>query len=272
MWSEKPPIMSGNVKQDVGAIRDYLFRMADSLSAISAEAERVQAGVSVSYDKNGRPVYSKDKEAEAAISTAKKQAAELHALILKTANEVIDYTDSKVEEYNGLYVARSEYGAFTENINTLITNTARGVVESYNYASLIESVQDSIGLVQSYMTDINGEIRRGIVLDPDTNTYVTGIAISQRLQFSGECDPADSNNPGDGFTYYYLNSGQTFGLYTSTGWQFWIDGYKRGWFNSQDGRLHVHFVVAENGLQIGSKWQMVTSPDESVFEIRYVED
>ena len=272
MWNEKPPILTGNTKQDLGALRDYLFRLAEGLTSVSVEAARVQTDVSISYDSAGRPIYKKDAEAKQVVEETRKQAGELQSLIIKTANDVTAYTDSKVEEYNGLYVSKSEYGTFTENINTLITNTARGVVESYNYGAVIGSVQDSVDLLQSYMTDINGEIRRGIVLDPDTGNYVTGIAISQTLKFAGECGPTDGNNPGDGHTYYYLNSGQTFGLYTSTGWQFWIDGYKRGWFNSQDGRLHVHFVVAENGIQVGGKWQVVTTASDDIFEIRYVED
>jgi hypothetical protein len=101
---------------------------------------------------------------------------------------------------------------------------------------------------------------------------VTGIAISQNLRFAGECGPSDQHNPGDGYTYYYLESGQTFGLYTSTGWQFWIDGYKKGWFNSVDGMLHVANIIVEVSMQIGDSWQIKAAPDGSEFEILYVGD
>ena len=106
--------------------------------------------------------------------------------------------------------------------------------------------------------------------DPETGEYVTGIAIAQALKFSGECGPSDARNPGDGYTYYYMNSGQTFGLYTSVGWQFWIDGYKKGWYNSQDGMLHVANVLVEQVLQIGSSWQVKSSADGSELEFLYV--
>lgn len=195
---------------------------------------------------------------------------ELKAMIEAGDNYVMEYCDNKVEEYNGLYVAKSEFGTFEESINSRIETTARGVVEGYGYSASIESMQDSIDLMQDYFTNINGEIRRGIVTDPETGEYVTGIAISQNLQFTGECGPQDPNNPGDGHTYYYMNSGQTFGLYTSTGWQFWIDGYKRGWFNSVDGMLHVANIVVEVSMQIGPDWQMRAIPATAELEILYI--
>lgn len=184
-------------------------------------------------------------------------AAEIAARI-QSDNGVISYADRKVEEYGSMFVAKSEYGQFVEGITGTIETTARGVVDSYNYASAIQSVQDGVDLLQSYYTTMSSEIRRGIVQDPSTGNYVTGIAISQNLQFSGECGPSDTNNPGDGYTYYYLTEGQTFGLYTSTGWQFWIDGVKVGWFDSQDGMLHVGTVYVENRIVNGGYWEEKT--------------
>lgn len=181
---------------------------------------------------------------------------------------VTAYVDSLTQVYNSRYLYKSEFGTFQENITSMIETTAKGVVESYDYASAIQSTQNSVNLLQGYYTSIEGEIRRGIVLDPDTNEYVTGIAIAQNLKFSGECGPADPENPGDGYTYYYMNSGQTFGLYTSVGWQFWIDGYKKGWYNSQDGMLHVANILVEDQLNVGGTWKFSSNGTE--LEITYV--
>ena len=67
-----------------------------------------------------------------------------------------------------------------------------------------------------------------------------------------------------------MNSGQTFGLYCSVVWQFWIDGYKKGWYNSQDGMLHVANVLVEQVLQFGSSWQIKIGADGSELEFLYV--
>ena len=278
-WNEKPPLMSGDANRDVAALRDYLFRMAGTLETVTG-APAVQPG---GRDSQGRQTYVAAAGGTADAAAIRKNAEELKALIIKAAEDVtkgytdadggiIEYVDGKEEEYNSLYVARSEYGTFTESINSRIETTARGVVESYNYGSAIQSLQADIDLVQAYFTNVQGEIRRGIVLDPSTSTYVTGIAISQNLRFAGECGPGDANNPGDGYTYYYLTSGQTFGLYTSTGWQFWIDGYKKGWFNSEDGMLHVGSIFVEEKISHGGYWESKTEiiNGKHVFSLNYI--
>lgn len=279
MFNEKPPMLGGDVARDLAAIRDYLFRMARSLEEVQTAAG---TGAVVTYGPTGQQIRttSEDVKASEDIEAIRKNAAELRSLIIKSADDlqdqivagddnVIAYTDRKVDEYNGLYVAKSEFGDFTETINTVIENTARGVVESYDYQSGINSLQNSIDLMQNYYTSIDGEIRRGIVEDPETHEYVTGIAIAQALRFSGECGSTDPLNPGDGYTYYYLNGGQTFGLYTSVGWQFWVNGYRKGWYSSADGMLHVAGIYVENTLQLGPNWAFV-SPASNELEIRYI--
>jgi hypothetical protein len=275
-WTEKPPMLTGRYSEDMRSLRDYLFRMAQNLGETVSE----QTAVTISHARDGTQILRPGGESTD-LDAVRRNAQELRSLIIQTANSlgdaisagdarVIEYVDGKREEYSSLYLARSEFGTFQENISTLIETTAQGVVESYDYGSSIESVQDSIDLLQNYYTSINGEIRRGIVIDPDTGEYVTGIAIAQSLQFSGECGPADQNNPGDGYTYWYMTSGQTFGLYTSTGWQFWVDGYKRGWYSSMDGMLHIASLLVESTMQLGTHWQFAVANNGAEIEIRYI--
>ena len=276
-YMEKPPILQGSEQQQIKAIRDYLYRMAGSLeTVIGAVGSGSEAKISILKD--GRQAVSTSGGSEAqTIEAMRRNAQELQALIIKHArelgteivtgdSEVKQYADHKEEIYNRTYLAISDFGNFQDNLSSLIETTAGQVVESYGYQSLISANQANITTLQQYFTTIDGEIKRGIVLDPSTNTYVTGIAISQNLEFYAECGPSDPNHPdGDSYTYYYLTEGQTFGLYTSTGWQFWIDGYKKGWFSSTDGMLHVSNIVVENTLQISDAWQIKASGDALEF-------
>ncbi|MBO4915196.1 MAG: hypothetical protein J5449_08315 [Oscillospiraceae bacterium] len=268
-FAEKPPMITGQPRKDIENMRDYLFRMAQSLGeAANAPAEAsALAVVSRSGNQIQRPGSG---NAAQDVEAVRRNAEELKALIIKSARNlqsmiengdsaVISYVDSKREVYDGYYLAKSEFGTFEESLEARIETSARGVVDSYAYASAIESIQDSIGLLQEYYTTIEGEIRRGIVLNPDTNQYEIGIVISQAVQFAGVVGDSDPNNPQDGNKYYYVDSGQTFGLYTSTGWQFWIGGVKRGWFSSQDSMLHVSNIVVEDKLQLGANWQITTT-------------
>ena len=249
---EKPPILQGSTNDQVRALRDYLYKLAGTLDGSIQQATALQ-NVKVTVDKQGRQVVSAGGGGVNA-STAdaiKKSADELKRLIIKSADEVYEYMDGKTEEYNGKYVAKSEYGEFTQSFNSRVETAARGVIEDYGFVEQIEALQTADEQIQQYLTDLNGQIKRGIVLDPSTNQYVTGIAISQSLSTSGTCPPLDPHNPGDGYTYYYLTEGQTFGLYTSTGWQFWLNGVKKGWFDSQENVLNVYDLVVKNTLRVG---------------------
>jgi hypothetical protein len=111
------------------------------------------------------------------------------------------------------------------------------------------------------MTAIRGEIRRGLITDPESGETAMGIAISEELSFTGV------EHTEAGLTYYELTPGQTLGLYTATGWQFWINGSKRGWFDSRDGMLHVANLAVETSLMLGGGWLITASGG---FGIRYM--
>ena len=286
---ERPPILRGSTQEQVNTLRDYLFRMVTELDAAIEAGDR-QSSAALITNPDGTKSFKPGAggSSGAAVEEVKKSAAELRSLLAKSANElrraivdgdayVEEYCEGLVAEFDGVYVARSEFGQLEQTMRSSIEASARGVVESYNFDERITAITGTMGNVQNIMTRIDGEIRHGIVQDPDdNNNHVTGIAISQNLKIdagqgnNGECAPDDPNNPGDGQTYYYITPGQTFGLYTSSGWQFWIDGHKTGWFNSLTGSLHVGSLVVESVLQVGGNWALRSEADE--FEILYLED
>lgn len=259
---ELPPILKGSTAQQLGALRDYLVRMAQELNLADKETP-AQSQSRIEIRPDGKRIITAGRESNADIEAVQKNAAALRQLIIKTGDrlsediessrqQTLHYADGQIDALSQTYLARSEFGSFAENIESQISTTARGVLESYELESRILSNQDRIELLQYYMSSMDGQIRRGIVEDPQTGLEVTGIAISQNLQFTGAVVRGE-----DGADYYRLSSGQTFGLYTSTGWQFWIDGAKKGWYDSVDGMLHIANVAVEDKLQLGGGWQIV---------------
>ena len=249
---EYPPILIGSEQQQLNTLRDYLVRMAKSLEAAEQSADL--SAQSAEADRS-RSALREKKESEDKLSALRRNAANLRALIVKTAQEA----DSLSLELGGVrqdmescYLAKSEFGAYMEQIRSSFVTSARGVVESYDFASLIEAAGRRADEMDLYLRSIRGEIRRGLITDPATGETVMGIAIAEDLLFTGEVYEED------GLRYYELAPGQTLGLYTATGWQFWVNGSKRGWFDSRDGRLHVISEVVEDGLQLGAAWGIST--------------
>ena len=244
MMPEIPPRLQGSPEQQLVAMRDYLVRLSQSLEQVGRSA----AAPAVS--KAAAAASAQENAAEQVKSTARA----LKALIIKTADEITAYTDSRVESFESLYVAKSDYGSYYNQIETQVAQTARDTVESYHYT-------EAFGEMNAYLTDLGGQIRRGVIEDPETHEVHLGIAISEQLSFTGQTQTEG------GLTYYELAPGQTLGLYTSRGWQFWIGGVRRGWFSSEDSMLHLSNIVVENRLQLGSEWDVTRT---NGFGLRYI--
>lgn len=242
--NEIPPMLRGSLQEQVNALRDYLVRekraqkaeIRESTAQAMAEAQKTARTGGKSTDSSGG-------------GGEQSQAGRLRALILKTAEETQQSMDELAYEMRGSYLAKSEFGTYQQELRLLIEATAQQIVESYGFAEEIAATEARLGQMgeelAGYRTEINGEIRRGYLTDPETGETVLGIAIAQRLQFTGQ-QLTDA-----GWSYYELSPGQTLGLYTSTGWQFWVNGRKVGWFDSADGMLHTVSQVVEEEIRIG---------------------
>lgn len=243
---EQPPILSGPAAQQAQLLRDYLVRMVRQLQTLG-NAETLEAAVQKSIE------TSANETREASAADARRRALELKSLIVKTADEVVELMDRQLASLSGVYVAQSDFGVYAETTLRTIEDTARETVESYQYDARLEAANASLGSLTQAVTALSGQIRRGVIEDPATHEDVLGIAISESVSFTGQTE--DEN----GVSYYRIAPGQTFGLYTSRGWQFWINGVRAAWLDAVDGKLHVASAGVEDTLQLGGNWVFTTT-------------
>ena len=241
MSYDLPPQARGDAAEQLAALRDYLVRLAQEL-------ERAERGASVEAADEARSVREQNAKA------LREQASALKALIVKNADEIAERTDVRFDSLSASYVAISDYGRYYNQIDTQVRQSARETVETYHFTEAVEALERS-------MSELGGQIRRGLIEDPETHEIHLGIAVSESLSFTGNTQTVG------GVTYYELTPGQTLGLYTSSGWQFWINGVRRGWFSSQDSMLHVSNIVAEEKLRAGPDWEISASGG---FGLRYI--
>lgn len=199
-------------------------------------------------------------------------STDLRSQIIQSANNLkidIEANAGNINDLSGqvtnimnTYVT-SDYieGQFTSSLRQTINNDVNYIVEHYDYEEKVRGyLSGDLDTLYSFARLINGEIRRGMIFDPALGTDVLGIAISQSIQFYAEDDPDPDNRPKiiGGNPYYRIMSNQTFGFYTSYGWQFWVNGQKVGWFDSMDSKaaLHVASEVVNDGIQFGSAWEI----------------
>ncbi len=230
---ETPPLLRGSEREQIAALRDYLVRLSRSLDA--AESAGTVTALTPS------PAASVSESAE-------KRAGELRSLIVKTA----DILSNRVERLSATlaedYLARSDFGTYQETLRASFEATARGVIESYDFDAALEALSGRASEAERALRSLRGEIRRGLITDPETGETAMGIAVAENLRFTGAQQSAD------GLVYYELAPGQTLGLYTAHGWQFWLGGVKRGWFDALDGMLHVAELAIERSLSLSGGW------------------
>ena len=248
--TELPPILSGSTQQQIAALRDYLVRLSQSLDSAESAAQ-TSSITAISGAASPMAVGNRD---SAAVN-------ELRALITKTATTVKHQVEILSQSLHEDYMAKSDFGEFTEQIDMLFTATARQVIESYDYEARIEALAAAGAETERHITALRGEICRGIIEDPGTGEIALGIAIAENLSFTGETVTEN------GIEYYRLSPGQTLGIYTASGWQFWINGAKKGWFDSRDAMLHVGSIAVEEDLRISADWLISSSGG---FGIRYL--
>lgn len=148
--------------------------------------------------------------------------------------------------------------------------SAKGV---QGFWQLMEAVQNE---QINALTTLNGEIRLGIIRKPNEGDVPApdeiGIVIGQKVSFTDEVWNDDRTK----LTYYEIAEKQTYAFYTSTGWQFWIDGNKVGWYDALNGgTLHITQAQVEDNITFGklvngenkTDW-LIT--DEAGWGIRYL--
>ena len=241
-----PPMLRGSGQEQLTQMRSYLYRLAEqlngALNAIEADSLTEEA---------------KDTLGSGAASEAAKQVREdmgktssvLKDLIIKTAESVRSETQRVERELRSSYVAKSEFGAYQEQVDAKITATAENVTQSIRYASelegrLDEQAGDLQGLI-SYRTETKGYIRQGIVGYEDT-VPIIGIAIGQDIQTTG-------TQSVDGKTYDVIDTSHNMSVWTSKKLSFYVEGTEIAYFSN--GALHVGHVELDR-ITAAGKWDV----------------
>ena len=148
------------------------------------------------------------------------------------------------------YVAKSDFGEYRDNIETSIRANAAAIIATTDRIESIAANQNAFGNeLQKYLTVTHGQMTYGFFTDPGSGQQVYGIAVAQNLQFAASGNTSER----DGQIYYELEPQQSLAMYTSTGWQYWLNAAKVGWFEAGDGQLHTPKQVTENDFRL-SNW------------------
>ena len=243
---ETPPSFNGAQEQQMMQIYSYLFRLAENLNIalnnlnkdnFSSATEIVQEQQAGSLENGG----SID------LSTSYN---ELRSLIVNTAQIIRSEMDKISTELSSQYSAVSdEWGVFQENISSTIEATANGVIQSYNYDSSIQALQEDSAGFSQYIISTEGYIRQGFIDKDENNVPILGIAIGQGLK--------STTVKINGEEYEQLDESQSCAFYTSNKVSFRINGQEVAYVSNR--KLYIGDVEITGAVILGGKWMVSTT-------------
>lgn len=229
-----PPSATGGQAEQVRNLYSYLYQLTDHLNAAF-----------VALDVGGSNASGASASAAGASggmsSDQARQYNELKALIIKTGTVTKEYADKLVASLDSVYIAQSEWGTYEEQIHQDIEATASGIVESYNFQSQIDALDD-------YRIEASGYILRGIIGYDENNVPIFGIAIGQDLKTTEVTI--------DGVTYKQVDMTKNLATYTADGITFWLNGVAVARLNQQE--LSITRAVITDKITLGD-WEIATN-------------
>jgi len=236
-----PPGLRGDEKSQLVQMHSFLFQLTEQLNAALSQADdRLQAAERITG------TGQRDEGGKKLSPTLQDQYQSLKSLIIKTAHTVKGEMDVIRARLNSDYIAVSDWGRYEENLRADFEATAGGVVESYGYASRLDSLDEHAADFDSYVAETNGYIKRGIIGYDADNAPVIGIAIGQDLK--------SVKVTIDGVEYEEIDTTRNLATYTSSGITFWQNGVKVAWFSNE--KLACTSITVADRIIFEEQWEI----------------
>ena len=157
-----PNITATDTEGKMSQMQSYMHQLVEQLNWALATVDNAISG-NTSYVV--MPSQSASKSEEDAVDTFNS----IKALIIKSADIVTAYEETMREDFNGEYVAVSDFGTYTEKTDLAIETNSKGVTELYN----------NVQTIDNEVRETNAYIKRGYLGDDKNGKAVYGIAVGE---------------------------------------------------------------------------------------------
>lgn len=173
-----PNITGGTNEAQLSQIKEYLFRLTNTLNFALSSIEREASGSDVVLHSSANSTGTGKND------TVPATFGELRDFIIKSADIVAAYSEMIQKRLKYEYVAQSDYGAFINN--SIADITARANLIAANFL-IKESVSQEDGEIKKVDTvTVNGAVKVGEIKQDKNGYPVIGVAIGQTTDLDGE--------------------------------------------------------------------------------------
>lgn len=157
-------------------LQNYLMQVVDELNIAleQVDTKATEAKTAATAAVGGRKTEESPKATFNAIKS----------LIIKSADIVNAYYEEINTRLEGLYVAKSDFGTYTEETAAEIEANSTGIEQLYeNMQQIITDIEN----VESTLIEVNAHIKSGLLeYDEETGVPVYGLEIGQKTEIDGQ--------------------------------------------------------------------------------------
>lgn len=227
-----PDINAGTPAEQFLQMKSYLYQLAQqlnwALNTMSTGGDSNGGGVVVNSSTGSKPISNKN---------AEETFEALKSLIIDSADIVNAYYEDISKRLESVYVAQSDFGTYTQELNAYLEANPEAVTQYYSFFADLKLSQEALDAAfRDYKIETGGYIRTGIVYYED-NIPVYGVAVGQNLTtttIDGE-EVVDQNNFRAIFTAQKLS--------------FWQDSTEVAYLSNN--KLYITNSTVLENLQVG---------------------
>ncbi len=168
-----PNITAPTEKEQLIQVKSYLHQLVQELNWALSAVESGNSNTAVQKVAPGKTVTPEE---------MMTSFNELKSLIIKSSNTVSAYSEAAEERYNSLYVAQSDFGAYTEEASQLIKKNSTSL--ELFFENMQEIITD-IETMQHSLIEVSANIKPGLLYYDDSGVPVYGLEIGQRTKLDG---------------------------------------------------------------------------------------
>ena len=173
----QPNITAKDPTQQLLQMRSYMYQLSQQLQWAFNSIETGGAASTVLYAQSNKKAASEE-------SNPQKSFSEIKSLIIKSADIVDSYYEEINRRLEGVYVAQSEFGTYTEQTALDIQENSKGITQLYTD---VQEISDTVDDLYNSVIDSSAYIKTGLLYEEDeTGIPVYGLEIGQTNTVDGE--------------------------------------------------------------------------------------
>lgn len=173
---QTPHITAGNDRERLMQIQSYLYQMAQQLQWAFSTIQTGNGNVSQQALQQAAKAAAKEADPAATFAGLKN-------LIIKSADIVNAYYQEISNRLEGVFVAQSDFGTYTEQTSQEIQENSTNINQLFTNTRILS---DTVEEIYNSTLAANAYIKTGLLAEKEDGTPIYGLEVGQTNSVDGE--------------------------------------------------------------------------------------